>query len=241
MEQAIIEAFWRHKRRYGTRRLVAELADEGIRIGRQRVSSILKKYDLQAIQPKSFVPKTTKSHPHLKRNDNLLLVEGFPKGINRVWVGDITYLPLVGGRWLYLAVWLDIYSHYIVGWKVADHMKEALVMEAFEQAIWTRKPSKDLIVHSDGGGQYASAEFRKRLALLGFRQSMTRKNNHYDNAFAESLFSRFKAEVLEKGIFLSLEDAKTECFDYIECYYNTIRRHSSIGYKSPLQFEREQD
>lgn len=117
-------------------------------------------------------------------------------------------------------------------------MKEQLVIQAFEKAVTKRKPSRGLIIHSDGGSQYASSKFRQRLGQYGYRQSMTRKSNHYDNAFAESLFSRFKAELLEDGIFYDIEEARLECFDYIDCYYNPIRKHSSIGNKSPLLFER---
>ena len=112
-------------------------------------------------------------------------------------------------------------------------------IEAFEKAMSKRVPSKGLIVHSDGGGQYVSQRFRNRLGRYGYLQSMTRKENHYDNAFAESLFSRFKAELLDGGIFYDLAEARLESFDYIDCYYNPIRKHSSLGNKNPLQFERE--
>ena len=239
LEEALIQAFWRHKRRYGTRRLVAELSEEGYDVGRKKVSKLMKKYGLRAIQPKSFVPKTTITHPHLKRQPNLLIDRGGVRGPNEVWVGDITYLPLVNNEWAYLATWLDLYSHHIVGWDVQEHMKDELVITAFEKAVKKRDPSPGLITHTDGGNQYGSKRFQSILAGIKSLQSMTRKNNHYDNAYAESLFSRFKAEVLEGGVFLSVEEARMECFDYIELYYNPIRRHSSLGYQSPLQFEKE--
>lgn len=239
LEQAVVSAFWRHKRRYGTRRLVSELKDEGYIVGRKRVSSILKKNGLRAIQPKSYVPKTTKSHPHLRRSPNLLIDRGVVESCDEVWVGDITYLPLQRGEWAYLAIWLDIYSHHIVGWEVKCHMGEELVIDAFEKAVQKREPSAGLIVHSDGGGQYKGERFRQRLGRYGYLQSMTRKDNHYDNAYAESLFSRIKAEVLEGGAFFDESEARMECFDYIDCYYNPIRKHSSIGNISPLQFEKE--
>ena len=239
LEQAVVSAFWRHKRRYGTRRLVSEMYDEGYIVGRKKISIILKKNGLKAIQPKSFVPKTTQTHPHLRRSPNLLIDRDKTIQCNEVWVGDITYLPLQQGLWAYLATWLDIYSHHIVGWEIMDHLGEQLVIEAFEKAVIKRQPPRGLIVHSDGGSQYAGHNFRKRLGNYGFRQSMTRKNNHYDNAFAESLFSRLKAELLEGGLFLDISEARIECFDYIDCYYNPIRKHSSIGNKSPLQFEKE--
>lgn len=239
LEQAVIAAFWRHKRRYGTRRLVSEMYDEGYLVGRKRISSILRKNGLRAIHPKSFVPKTTQTHPHLLRSPNLLLDRGIATRCNEVWVGDITYLPLQEGDWAYLATWLDIFSHHIVGWEIKDHMGEELVIEAFEKAVTKRSPPKGLIVHSDGGGQYGGQKFRQRLGNYGYLQSMTRKNNHYDNSFAESLFSRLKAELLDDGIFMNMDEARLECFDYIDCYYNPIRRHSSIGNISPLQFEKE--
>lgn len=239
VEQAVVQAFWRHKRRYGTRRLVSEMYDEGYVVGRKRISSILRRNGLQAIQPKSFVPKTTQTHPNLSRSPNLLLDREEATGCNEVWVGDITYLPLQEGDWAYLATWLDIFSHHIVGWEIKGHMGEELIIEAFEKAVTKRQPSKGLIVHSDGGSQYGSKSFGKRLGNYEFRQSMTRKDNHYDNSFAESLFSRIKAELLDGGMFYDIAEARLECFDYIECYYNPIRKHSSIGYKSPLQFEKE--
>ena len=239
IEREVISAFWRHKRRYGTRRLVAELSDKDLVVGRKKVRSIMSNYELRAIQPSRYVPRTTQSHPHLKRSPNLLLDRGLATRPNEIWVGDITFLPLDQGDWCYLAIWLDTFSHTIVGWKVAEHMREELVIEAFKQGLRKRNPPKGLIVHSDGGGQYAGKRFRKLLKQKELMQSMTRKENHYDNATAESLFSRFKTEVLEGGKFLNIEDAMKECFEYIEAYYNTIRKHSSIGYKSPHQFERE--
>ena len=159
-----------------------------------------------------------------------------PQAPNTLWVGDITYIPLRNGGWLYLATWMDLFSRLVVGWKLDPHMREGLVTDAFRQAVASRDPPEGLIVHSDGGGQYASKAFR-RLLQGKFRQSMTRRNNHYDNAHAESLFSRFKAELLERGAFLNLEDAHKECFGYIEEYYNRKRRHSALGYLSPLEFE----
>ena len=156
-----------------------------------------------------------------------------------MWVGDITYLPVLDGEWCYLSSWLDLWSHVIVGWSVEDHMREDLVVDSFRIAEKKRQPTQGTIIHSDGGGQYGSKKFRKVIENGEYRQSMTRRDNHYDNATAESLFSRLKAELLEDGVFSTVEDARTECFDYIEGYYNERRKHSSIGYKKPLHFERE--
>ena len=201
---------------------------------------MMKAQNLVAIQPKSFVPKTTQSHPSLRRSPNLLLEKSNqPKAPNEVIVGDITYLASVENgkkKWLYLATWLDLFSRRIVGWEVDSSMDETLIIRSMKTVIRNREPAKDFIVHSDGGGQYASINFRALLDVHQFRQSMTRKDNHYDNAFAESLFSRIKAE-LENEIFNGLEDAQLKLFEYIDAYYNTIRKHSSIDYLSPQQFE----
>ena len=233
--------FDNHKKRYGSRRIREELRDQGYVIGKYRVSSLMKEQGLVAIQPKSFVPKTTQSHPHLKRCSNLLLNEtNLPTGPNEVIVGDITYLPsVVNGHkeWLYMGTWMDLFTRKIVGWKVAPHMQESLIIEALHKMIRNQEPKQGLIVHSDGGGQYDSKNFKALINLNMFRQSMTRKDNHYDNAHAESLFSRFKAELLNGSVFNGLEDAQSKVFEYIEGYDNTIRKHSSIGYLSPNQFE----
>ena len=125
----------------------------------------------------------------------------------------------------------------IVGWTVDDNMEDRLIVDALRQGLHKRQPAPGMIAHSDRGGQYDSDELRKLIDKHKIRQSMSRKDDPYDNAFAESFWSRFKAEVLEGGIFLNVEDARTEIFDYIEIYYNRVRRHSSLGYQSPLIFE----
>ena len=178
----------------------------------------MKSQNLKAIQPKSFVPKTTNSKHDLGRSDNLLLDREPVKSINEVFVGDITYIPMSNGSWLYLASWQDMKSRKIVGWELADNMHSQLVINALQKAIDRRELPEGLIIHSDGGGQYASKEFRDLLKKHKFKQSMTRRDNHYDNAMGESFFSRFKAELIQKGGFLNFEDAYTEIFEYIEIY-----------------------
>jgi len=183
-----------HKRRYGSLRIWDEMKDRGYKIGLYKVKSLMKEQNLIAIQPKRFVPRTTQNNPNLRRSPNLLLDLPFPNGPNQVIVGDITYLPTPDHSedgWLYLAVWMDLFSRKIVGWKVDDNMEEDLVIDPFKHVIKNRQPPKGIIVHSDGGGQYGSINFRALLKHHEIRQSMTRKNDHYDNAFAESLFSRF--------------------------------------------------
>ncbi len=243
VKNEVKRVFEKHKRRYGWRRIQVELAAENLRVGRYQIRNRMKEQSLVAIQPKSFVPKTTTSHPHLRRSNNLLLeIENLPTAPNEVIVGDITYLPNKEngfGKWLYLATWLDLYSRRIVGWHLARQMTDDIVIKAMKQVIRQRQPSKGFIVHSDGGSQYSSKDFRALLKSHQYRQSMTRKDNHYDNSHAESLFSRFKAELLDDGIFYGFKDAHTRTFEYIEGYYNVIRRHSSINYMSPMEFEKQ--
>lgn len=207
-EKAMIAAeikriFHFHKRRYGWRRIRSELRDKGITAGRYQIRNRMLEQGLVAIQPKSFVPKTTQSHPHLRRSKNLLLeAENLPTAPNQVIAGDITYLPNKEAgyeKWLYLATWLDLKSHRIVGWQVDRHMEEDLVIIALQKAIRARQPQKGFIVHSDGGSQYGSTAFRALLKGHEYRQSMTRKDNHYDNAQAESLFSRFKVDATRQS------------------------------------------
>ena len=235
-----IQQFHRHQGRYGSRRMVAELAGLDYRVSRAQVRAIYRKYGLRAIQPRSFVPKTTQPHPNRRRSPNLLLNQPPPKLPDRLWVGDITYLPLLDGSFCYLATLQDGFSRTIVGYAVADHMREELTLAALDEAIRWRCPAAGLIVHTDGGGQYSSIAFRRRLAEHSYLSSMTRRDNHYDNAQAESFFSRFKAKLLVEGRrFTNLAEAQTECFEFIQGYYNTVRRHSSIGYLSPLNLEKQ--
>lgn len=231
--------FKAHKRRYGSRRIVAELQEAGHKIGRQQVRTLMKISGFQAIKPKSFVPRTTDSNHSKGYWPNLLLEQSKPTAPDSVWVSDITYLPLVNGDWAYLGSWMDIFTRKVVGWRVDDNMEESLILLPLKAALSARQPKPGLILHSDRGGQYKSEELRELISLWHIRPSMSRADDPYDNAFAESFWSRLKAEVLEGGVFLSLDDARTEVFEFIECYYNRVRRHSSLGYKSPEQFENE--
>jgi putative transposase len=237
VEQQIVEVFRAHKQRYGIRRICAELKDQGLRVGKHTCRKVMHQHGLRAIQPRSFVPRTTESRHPYPISPNLLLERQPPVRPDEVWVGDITYIPLSQGRWAYLSVWMDLYSRRIVGWQLASHMREGLVITALRKALATRNVKAGLIVHSDRGGQYAGGLFRMLLLKRKIAQSMSRADDPYDNAFMESCFSRLKAELLEDGIFDNLEDAQTEIFEYIEMYYNTSRKHSSLNYQSPMQYE----
>jgi len=240
VEQTIISIFQEHRRRYGVRRVAAELKANAVKAGVYKVRKVLKEYGLKAIQPRSFIPKTTDSRHPYPLSPNLLLERALPHRPDEVWVGDITYIPLAGGTYGYLSVWMDLYSRKIIGWHLDDNMKETLVITAFKRALMSRNISAgELIVHSDRGGQYACNKFRRLLnSKPQLLQSMSRADNAYDNAFMESCFSRFKTELLQEGAFENLQDANTEIFEYIEMYYNTKRRHSSLNYLSPMNFEK---
>lgn len=232
------QIFWEHKRRYGARRIAAELAARGEACGPGRVARLLKQLGLQAIQPKSFRPRTTQSRHPLGYSPNLLLEAPPPCGINQVWLGDITFVPLAGGRFAYLALLMDLYSRRIVGWELAKHMAEALVLAALRQAIAARQPGPGLIHHTDRGGQYAGGAYRQVLGRARMRQSMSRADNCYDNAFMESCFGTIKTE-LEMEVYANLQVAYEEIHGYLG-YYDRKRRHSSLDYLTPWEFELSQ-
>ena len=231
-----IEAIFRHhRRRYGYRRIWHELADEGITCAPSRVRRIMVQRGLRAIQPKTYVPRTSDGRAD-KPSPNLLEGKELPNRPDRVWAGDITFIPTATG-WLYLAVVIDLCTRKIVGWSLARHMRTGLVADALGQALRTRRPRAGLIFHSDRGSQYGSGEYRKALNRAGAVQSMSARANPYHNAWTESFMGTIKGEMLQDGCFADDRDARTEIFDYIEAYYNTCRKHSSLGYRSPAQFE----
>ena len=232
---SVKECFFDNRRRYGSRRIAASL-----KIGRATVQKVMRLEGLRAIQAKQFKPQTTDSKHGLPVCANLLQDgANAPAAKGEVFVGDITYLRLLDGSFCYLACLQDKFTRRIVGWKVAERMTAQLVIDVFNQARRRRLIGKNAIIHSDQGSQYAAVEYRRLLYIGGFRQSMSRKGNCYDNAQAESFFSRFKAELVENGIFESVEDTRSEVFSYIEGYYNRTRLHSGLNYQSPMQFENE--
>lgn len=233
----IYEIFWHHRRRYGARRITAELNRLDIAVGVARVARLLKTQGLQAIQPKSFKPKTTQSRHGLGYNDNLLIGEAGPSDINEIWVADITYIPLRLSRFGYMAMLLDLYSRRIVGWEYGSSMTDELVLGALHRAIGLRQPRAGLIHHSDRGGQYASKAYRAVLRRGEIRQSMSSAGNCYDNAFMESCFGTIKTE-LELVDYADGSEAVRELSQYVR-YYNLERRHSALGYATPIEFENE--
>ena len=234
LRSEVHQVFWDHRRRYGARRISRELIAEGHRCSRAKARKIMSQMALVSIQPRSFKPRTTQSRHRLGYSPNLLLSGVELEAINRVWVGDITYVPL-RNRFAYLALLMDLYSRRIVGWGLELHMEETLVMGALRMAIRNRQPGPELIHHTDRGGQYAAREYRRILTRARMLQSMSRADDCYDNAFMESCFGRLKAE-LEMTTYATIDDANREIPKYIN-YYNFKRRHSSLDYVSPNSFE----
>ncbi len=234
-ETALVAVFERHKRRYGTRRLRVALHHEGHRVGRQALRTALARRGLRALQPKAYTPRTTDSTHGLRCAPNRLLDQLPPVQANRVWVSDITYLPLASGAWAYLCAFQDVASKFVVGWHVLGTMPEALVTTALQRALLAQRPAADLVVHSDRGGQYCGKAYRALLHQHGALRSHSRRGECYDNAQAESLWSRLKTEELEARewpVFANLADARASVADYFD-YYNHERLHSSIDYQLP--------
>lgn len=231
----IVAIFLKHRRRYGARRIAQELRDRGIVCSPRRVAKVLKIQGLHAIQPRSFVPRTTQGRHALGYSPNLLLDRKDSVAINELWVGDITYLPLRGGGFCYLAGLMDLFSRDIVGWSIAATMTESLVLDVLRRAIRGRRPAAGLIHHTDRGGQYAGTVYRAVLSRAGMCQSMSRADNCYDNAFMESCWGTLKRE-LAMADYEDVESARAIVGEYVR-YYRFERKHSSLGYLTPHQFE----
>ena len=221
---------------YGTRRMHRELLAAGERLGRRKVRQLMRENDIRAVQtPRK--PRTTDSKHDLGFAPNLLEQDFATEAPDRVWVTDITYVCTATG-WCYLAVVLDLYSRRVVGWAFDEHMRTELPLRALKRALQSRNPSPGLIHHSDRGSQYAAKDYRKMLTQWQLAPSMSGTGNCYDNAVAESFFASLKKERLNHMAFAT----KTEAFDaiaqYIDGFYNPTRRHSTLGYISPMEYER---
>lgn len=239
-EKILMEIKESHKnsrRAYGSPRITNELQTKGIKCGKNRVARIMKVHGIVAKTAKKF-KATTNSNHNLPVSENLLNQNFTAEKPNTVWVSDITYIPTLEG-WLYLAVILDLYSRQVIGWAMSNRLTSGFVIKALHQAIGRRKPGTDCVFHSDQGVQYASADFRDVLKAYGFIQSMSRKGNCYDNAVAESFFHTLKTEHVYDYRYETRSEARQSIFEYIEMFYNRQRRHSTLGYRSPVSFELE--
>ena len=222
---------------YGAPRIHAELRDEGTQIGRKRVARLMRAAHLQGVSRRRSTV-TTRRDRSARPAPDLVDRQFVSDRANALWVADITYVPTWVG-FLYLAVVLDVWSRKIVGWSMATHLRTSLVTSALNMAIALRSPS-DVIHHSDQGCQYTSIEFGKRCRQAGVRPSMGSVGDCFDNAMCESFFATLECELIDRFTFRTHDEARIAIIDFIEGFYNTRRRHSALGYSSPVQFERRQ-
>ncbi len=233
----VVEAFATGRGTYGSPRVRDELVDQGVRIGRKRVARLMRELGLRGVCPRKFRVTTDSDHDH-PIAENLLDRNFEASKPNEKWTTDITYV-WTGEGWLYLAVVMDLFSRRIVGWSTADHMETSLCLEALRKALALRTDVDGLIHHSDRGVQYASAGYRGALDAEGIECSMSRRANCWDNAVGESFFGTLKNELIYRRPWLTREDARDAIAEYIEIFYNRIRRHSTIGGVSPAKFEEQ--
>jgi len=222
--------------RYGSPRIHVELKAQGRGVSRGRIERLMRHHGIRAIMARPRRVRTTDSRHGLPIAPNLLGRNFFAAAPNRIWLADITYIETDQG-WLYLAAVMDLYSRRIVGWAMADHLRADLPLAALKMAISGQRPGAGLIHHSDRGVQYASADYRKVMQSAGFRASMSRKADCYDNAPMESFFHTLKTELVHHRHYATRAEAKRDIFAYIEGFYNRTRRHSAIGYISPIEME----
>jgi putative transposase len=233
---AIEEVHAEVKGRYGSPRMAAELKARGYECSENTVAELMREHGIRARSPRRFV-RTTDSNHRLPVAENLLSRDFEPEGPNESWCADITYIP-TGEGWLYLAVVEDLFSRMIVGWSMAESMESRLVVDALEMALARRRPGAGLLAHSDRGSQYASDHYQRVLAAEGITCSMSAVGQCWDNAPVESFFGRLKCEIGPDELFATRDQARAALFEYLEVFYNRVRRHSSLGFLSPAEFER---
>ena len=222
--------------RYGSPRIHVELTAQGRGASRGRIERLMRRHGIRAIMARPRRVRTTDSRHDLPIAPNLLDRSFSATAPNQVWLADITYIETDQG-WLYLAAVMDLYSRRIVGWAMADHLRASLPLAALRMAISAQRPGVGLIHHSDRGVQYASADYRKLMQSAGLRASMSRKGDCYDNAPMESFFHTLKTELVHHRQYATRAEATRDIFAYIEAFYNRTRRHSAIGYISPIEME----
>jgi putative transposase len=220
---------------YGAPRVHAELQAGGEKHGRKRIARLMRAAGLVGASRRRNGVTTTRRDPDARPAPDLVDRDFTATGPNQLWVADITFVPTANG-FLYLAVVLDAWSRKIVGWAMATHLRAELVVDALEMAIGQRRPG-DVIHHSDQGSQYTSLAFGKRCKEAGVRPSMGSVGDAYDNAMCESFFATLERELLDRRRFTSQAEARMACFSFIEGWYNPVRLHSALGYRSPMAYE----
>jgi putative transposase len=232
----IIDIHERSRRTYGSPRIHAELKEDGEQVGRKRIARLMREAGLSGVSRRKSV-RTTRRDPAGRPAPDLVDRKFVANSANQLWVADITYIPTVVG-FLYLAVVLDVWSRKIVGWAMSSRLATQIVLEALQMAIDQRRPTADVIHHSDQGCQYTSIEFGKRCREAGVRPSTGSVGDCYDNAMCESFFASLECELIDRRRWRTQAEAKMAVFQYIEGFYNPRRRHSALDYLSPINYER---
>jgi putative transposase len=235
LQEKVQHYFAQGRGTYGTRRIKYLLAQDGLVVSRRRIGRVLAQAGLRCKTRRKFKAPSAAGQAQTVA-PNQLQREFTVEAPDKVYVGDITYLP-TGEGWLYLAVVLDLCSRAVVGWSMADHMRAELVNQALAMAMCQRQPAAGLIMHTDRGSQYGADSYRQLLTQHGMQPSMSRKGNCWDNAVAESFFHTLKTELIYLEDFDTREHAETAVFEYIEVFYNRQRCHSANGYLAPLAYE----
>lgn len=235
LDKKIVSIYESHKGRYGAPRITSELHEKGEKCSKNRVKRRMKHLKIKAKAKKKFKVTTDSKH-NLPVAPNLLSRDFSTSAPNQKWVSDLSYVWTDEG-WMYLAVVIDLYSRAVIGWSMQSTMTKQLVCDALMMALWRRSFPRGVLFHSDRGSQYCSHDFQKMLKQYGLICSMSRKGNCWDNAIAESFFHSIKTELIYSERYSTREMAKQSIFQYIEGYYNRVRRHSAIGLMAPMAFE----
>lgn len=238
LSEMIVEVHEFSRGTYGAPRIHEELKKDGQKVSRKRIARLMKEAGIHGVCRRRF-PTTTTHNPKERPAEDLVERVFKADEPNQLWIADITYVPTLSG-FLYLAVIIDVFSRKVVGWAMRNHLETELVLAALTMAIEQRKP-KNVIHHSDQGTQYTSLSFGKRCKELGVRPSMGSVGDCYDNAMCESFFATLECELLDRRRFQNHQEAMAEIFSFIEGWYNPHRRHSALGYQSPMNFERRME
>ncbi len=237
LTEQIVTIHAQSRHTYGAPRVHAELAARGIRCGHVRVARLMRVAGVVGCHRRRYVV-TTIREPTAEPAPDHIQRQFVAEAPNTKWTADITYIPTWSG-FLYLAIVLDVFSRRIVGWAMADHLRTELVLSALDMALWNRRPGPGVIHHSDHGCQYTSIAFGSRCQEVGVVPSLGSRGDCFDNAVTESFFATLECELLDRSTFRTHTQARTAIFDYLEGFYNTHRRHSALGYRSPAAFERQ--
>lgn len=238
LSRCLLQVHAQSRQTYGSPRLLQALRQQGHRTSRRRVCRLMRQHQLRVQTSRRFVPQTTARRHDQPIAPNRLAALPSPTAANQQWVTDLTYVR-TGESWLYVAAVMDRWSRRIVGLAMAKHLEATLIQQALQQALHQRRPARGCLHHSDRGSQYASADYRRLLAAHGLEASMSRAGNCHDNAAMESFWGKLKTELVYRQTFATRQEARLAIFEYVEVFYNRVRLHSALGFKSPVDFEQQ--